>query len=119
MELTVLVVPDCPNAPLLEERLAQVLAGWPGVPVTRRVITGAAGAARWGMAGSPTLLVNGKDPFAGPGTRPAMACRMYHGENGRLEGAPAVGAIRRALEQATATEDLVGLPDWHESQHGE
>jgi len=95
----VLSVPGCPNVPLLEQRLEQALAGRPAVTV-RRVIADADEAARCGMCGSPTLLVNGHDPFAVPGTGPALACRMYKGEGGRLEGAPTVGALRRALEQA-------------------
>jgi hypothetical protein len=103
MELTVLAVPDCPNAPELERRLALVLADRPAVTVTRRVITEPAEAARWRMHGSPTLLVNGRDPFAVPGTVPAVACRMYRGEDGRLEGAPTVAALRAALAQASAT----------------
>lgn len=102
MELTVLAVPDCPNAPVLEQRLAEVLAGRPGVRVRRRVVADAAEAARWGMCGSPTLLVDGADPFAAPGGGPAVACRLYRGEDGRLDGAPTVEALRRTLEQAGA-----------------
>src|SRR5215813_13104282 len=102
MELMVLAVPSCPNAPVLERRLAMVLAGRPAVTVTRQVITEAADAARWGMHGSPTLLVNGRDPFAGPGVAPAVACRLYRGEDGRLDGAPTVAALRCVLEQAGA-----------------
>jgi hypothetical protein len=95
----VLSVPGCPNLPLLEQRLAEALAGRPAVTV-RRVIASAGEAAQCGMCGSPTLLVNGHDPFAVPGTGPALACRMYPGEGGRLEGAPTVEALRRALERA-------------------
>ena len=100
MELTVLAVPGCPNAPVLERRLAAALAGRPPVTVTRHVIASAAEAAEWGMHGSPTLLVNGHDPFAVPGKGPALACRLYQGDGGRLEGAPTVEALRRALERA-------------------
>ncbi|HKA97945.1 MAG TPA: thioredoxin family protein [Streptosporangiaceae bacterium] len=102
MDLTVLAVPGCPNAPLLERRLAEALAGRPEVTVQRRLITGAAEAARWGMHGSPTLLANGHDPFAAPGGAPALACRLYRGEDGRLEGAPTVEALRRVLSEAGA-----------------
>jgi hypothetical protein len=49
MELTVLAVPGCPNAPMLERRLAMVLAGRPAVTITRQVITDAAMATEWGM----------------------------------------------------------------------
>jgi hypothetical protein len=83
MELMVLAVPGCPNAPELERRLAVVLAGRPTVMVTRQVISDAAEAARWGMHGSPTLLVDGQDPFAEP-------------------GAPTVAALGRVLGQAGA-----------------
>jgi hypothetical protein len=99
MELTVLAVPDCPNAPLLEARLSQVLEGLPGVTVRRVELADLDAAARWRMHGSPTLLVNGRDPFAEPGTGPALACRLYRSE-GRLEGAPTVTALRQALELA-------------------
>jgi hypothetical protein len=102
MELTVLAVPGCPNALVLERRLAVVLAGRPAVTVTRQVITDEAGAARWGMHGSPTLLVDGQDPFAEPGTAPALACRLYRDENGHLESAPTVAALSRVLERAGA-----------------
>jgi len=95
----VLSVPGCPNIPLLEQRLAEALAGRPAVTV-RRVIASADEAARCGMCGSPTLLVNGHDPFAVPGKGPALACRLYQGDGGRLEGAPTVEALRRALERA-------------------
>jgi hypothetical protein len=95
----VLSAPGCPNVPLLEQRLAAALAGRPAVRV-RRVIASADEADRCGMRGSPTLLVNGHDPFAVPGMVPALACRIYRGEGGRLEGAPTVEALRRALERA-------------------
>ena len=52
------------------------------------------------MRGSPTLLIDGRDPFAVPGAGPALACRLYETEDGRLYGAPTVAALRRALDQA-------------------
>jgi hypothetical protein len=94
----VLSVPGCPSVPLLEQRLAEALAGRSAVMV-QRVIASADEAALCGMCGSPTLLVNGRDPFAVPGTVPALACRRYQGKGGRLEGVPTVDALRRALEQ--------------------
>jgi hypothetical protein len=100
MDLTVLAVPDCPNAQVLEGRLAAVLAGRPEVTITRRVITNLAEAARWQMHGSPTLLVNGKDPFAEPGAAAAVACRLYRGDGGRIDGAPTEAALRQVIDQA-------------------
>lgn len=102
MQLTVLAVPGCPNARMLEQRLAGLLAGRPEVTVTRRVISDAAEAARWGMRGSPTLLVDGQDPFAEPGSAAVLACRLYPAGEGRLDGAPTVSALRDVLERAGA-----------------
>jgi hypothetical protein len=66
------------------------------------------------MRGSPTLLINGYDPFAVSETVPALACRIYRGEGGRLEGAPAVEALRQALERAgmpaSRLADVTGRP---------
>jgi len=99
VDLTVLAVPDCPNAQVLERRLAAALAGGPAVTISRRVITDLAEASRWQMHGSPTLLVNGEDPFAEPGAAPALACRLYRGEDGRIDGAPTEAALRQVLDQ--------------------
>jgi hypothetical protein len=101
VDVTVLAVPDCPGAVLLEERLAAVASGMPGVRVTRRVITGEAAAVAAGMHGSPTLLVNGADPFARPGQQPALACRLYEQDDGSLAPAPTAGQLHRALSQAS------------------
>jgi hypothetical protein len=103
MQLTVLTVPGCPNAGVLEQRLSALLVRTPGVTVTRRVIADSEDAARWGMRGSPTLLIDGRDPFSGPTSGPVIACRLYPAEDGRLEGAPTISALREALEQAAAS----------------
>ena len=102
MELTLLTVPACPNAAQFEERLAAALAGHPDVVVQRREIADEQEAAETGMHGSPTLLVDGVDPFAAPGQPPSLSCRLYRDATGRADGAPPVDALRRVLEQAKA-----------------
>lgn len=97
MELVVLVVPDCPHAGLLDGRLATVLAGRPDVTVTRQVIFTVADAERWGMRGSPTLLIDGVDPFAAPGQPASLACRIYRDADGKTDGAPSVQDLHDAL----------------------
>ncbi|HMH90521.1 MAG TPA: hypothetical protein VK586_05490, partial [Streptosporangiaceae bacterium] len=64
MELTLLTVAGCPHAAVFEERLAVALAGHPGAVLRRRVIATEREAADAGMHGSPTLLIDGTDPFA-------------------------------------------------------
>ncbi|HEX4811537.1 MAG TPA: alkylmercury lyase family protein [Nonomuraea sp.] len=103
MELVVVTVPDCPNAPMLEARLAQALAETGAAAeatITRRTATDAGQAARWQMRGSPTLLIDGRDPFADPAMSTGLACRMYRDEQGRIEGAPSVAALVAALRRA-------------------
>ena len=100
MELTVLTVAGCPHAALLADRLAAALAGRPAPPVTWRVIGDPGEASRAGLHGSPTVLVDGSDPFAAPGQAASMSCRLYDNGSGRLEGAPSVGQLRRALGRA-------------------
>jgi hypothetical protein len=102
MQLTVLAVPDCPNAAVLNQRLAAVLGGRADVSVAHQVISDENEAARWGMRGSPTLLIDGSDPFAGPGDPPGMSCRLYRDEDGQLSGAPSAGQLRQAVGQALA-----------------
>jgi len=97
MELTILEVAGCPHAALLEERLAAALAGGPPAVITRRVVTDPDEAARAGLHGSPTVLVDGSDPFAAPGQPASMSCRLYDNGAGRLEGAPSVGRLREAI----------------------
>jgi hypothetical protein len=49
------------------------------------------------MHGSPTLLVDGSDPFAAPGEPPSLSCRLYRDASGRIGPVPSVEELRRAL----------------------
>ena len=50
-------------------------------------VCGPAQAAQWGLHGSPSVLVDGQDPFAEPGAAVGLACRLYRTPEG-LRGAP-------------------------------
>jgi Phage integrase, N-terminal SAM-like domain len=69
--------------------------------VHRREIADEREAAEAGMHGSPTLLVNGTDPFTAPGQPPSLSCRLYRDVEGRPGPAPSVEALRRALAAAS------------------
>jgi hypothetical protein len=97
MELTLLTVPACPNAAQFEERLAAALAGHPDVVVQRREIADEQEAAETGMHGSPTLLIDGVDPFAAPGQPPSLSCRLYRDGTGHTARTPSVEALRQVL----------------------
>lgn len=100
MKLTVLMVDGCPGAPLLKQRLAVALAGRTDVEITWNVIADASEAARAGLHGSPTMLVDGVDPFAAPGQPPSLSCRLYDNAPGLLERAPSVTRLRQVLGRA-------------------
>ncbi|WP_202919814.1 hypothetical protein [Streptomyces adustus] len=99
MRITVLTVPDCPNAPVIGERLARVLEGR-GAEVALVEVRDPGQAERLGMTGSPTVLIDGVDPFAVPGAPASLSCRLYRGPEGRAEGAPSVADLQRALDAA-------------------
>jgi hypothetical protein len=112
MRLTILAVPGCPNAPVLDDRLATVLSGWAELSLSHQVIFDEREAARRGMRGSPTLLIDGTDPFAEPGQAPGLSCRRYRDEDGQLSGAPSVSQLRHVLEQALAASVSPNDPAW-------
>jgi hypothetical protein len=67
--------------------------------VCRRVVDDEAEAAA-GMRGSPTLLIDGVDPFPAPGGLPGLSGRLYRDAAGRVGGLPSVQAIREVLAEA-------------------
>jgi len=97
MRLEVLHVADCPNLEILLDRLREVT----DLPVVTYQIDNDDEAAARGMAGSPTLLIDGIDPLATPDQiEAAVSCRLYRDESGRMSGAPTVGQLREALTAA-------------------
>lgn len=101
MEVELLVVPGCPNQAAAAELVRDMLdeLGRAATPVAVRVIDSQTEAARQGFTRSPTLRVDGVDPFAEPGRAPALACRVYATPAG-LRGLPGADAVRAALRAA-------------------
>lgn len=95
--MTVLTISGCANVGLLEEWGAQLIGDRADVTMTRLVLGDEQDAVRVGMHGSPTLLVDGIDPFAEPDMPASMSCRRYPGGDGPGGGVPSVQALREAL----------------------
>ncbi|MCZ4507434.1 organomercurial lyase [Streptomyces sp. ActVer] len=112
MRITILAVPDCPNVPVVRERITAALAGR-SAQVELVEVREEAEAARWGMTGSPTVLLDGVDPFAMAGAPASVSCRLYRDADGRADGAPSIQALCQALgvqaaeEQECCTADLL------------
>lgn len=102
MDVELLVVPDCPNESPTEQRLRTALRdmGLGDVSVKRAVASLQNQAEHCPLIGSPTILIDGIDPFptAGP---PSIACRIYLHPHGAC-GLPELRGLRQALKQAAA-----------------
>jgi hypothetical protein len=64
--------------------------------ITEEPVETIEGAERLRFVGSPTILLDGKDPFAPTQPRPALACRVYATPGG-LAGSPSVDQLVAAL----------------------
>jgi hypothetical protein len=105
MKLEVLHVTDCPNVRPMLDRLDEAT----DLPVATREVTTDTEAARLGMHGSPTLLINGIDPFASSDQGASgLSCRLYHDQERRIVRAPSVDQLRDAI--AAAEEPTPGPP---------
>jgi hypothetical protein len=104
MRVEVLYVAHCPHLDLMLERLAQVT----GLPVVTRVIGSDEDAVRSGMAGSPTLLVDGVDPFETSG-QPGLSCRLYRDQDGRTIPVPSVEQLREAINYFKSRAEASGV----------
>lgn len=76
-------------------RLIESITGRP--PVLRRVDT-AAEAEAMGFSGSPTVIVEGVDPWADQTSAVGLACRIYRAPDGRMVGGPTEEMLTRALD---------------------
>ncbi|WP_316528858.1 alkylmercury lyase family protein [Kitasatospora brasiliensis] len=107
MRITVLTVADCPNA---RPALDLVTAALDGREAEVELVEVAddAEAVRLGMYGSPTILIDGTDPFAPPGAVPSLSCRLYRGAEGTVSGVPDEAALRQALAGNAAPPHGIG-----------
>ena len=97
MQIDVLHVADCPNVALTRARLKTALAQAAVTASVREIqIDTADDAATTGMRGSPTILIDGADPFADEASAPSLSCRLFRNADG-IEGAPSVDALIEAL----------------------
>jgi hypothetical protein len=98
VQVELLFFDGCPNWQLADQRLrdALALAGRHDVHVERRKVTTPEQAAAAGFGGSPTVLVDGQDPFADPDTPAGLSCRVYRTEAGPT-GAPTVDQLVAVL----------------------
>ena len=102
MDIELLTVPDCRNAEAAVQLIATAVADTRvKATVTHTVIASEDEARQRGFTGSPTILLNGSDPFAGQRETVALSCRLYWTPDGP-RGVPGLRDLRRALKRVAA-----------------
>lgn len=104
MKIDVLVVPDCPNHIQTLSRVHAALAAVSieGAAVRTIVVDDLAQAQTVGMHGSPTILIDGHDPFALPESAASISCRLYQSTNG-IDGCPTFDELVEAINAHSIT----------------
>lgn len=88
-------IDGCPHGRVAGEHLA-ALAEELGFALVHQRITTPHEARRLGFRGSPTILVDGRDPFARGDEPTGLACRVFATPDGAA-GSPTIEQLRSAL----------------------
>ena len=99
MKISLLYFDDCPNWQIADARLTEALSlvGNPDQIVERVLVTTDEEAQAAHFLGSPTILIDGVDPFAGSAASSfGLTCRVYRTEKG-LAGSPTVDELVAVL----------------------
>jgi hypothetical protein len=97
MDITLQYFDSCPNWKIADQRVRTVIADHGlDADVEYQLVESPEDAEKYRFHGSPTLLIDGVDPFATEDTKVGFACRVYHTEAGTAE-APSVQQIAQAL----------------------
>lgn len=98
MRVELLYFDGCPNSTVAEERLHEALRSVDrdDVQVTKVRVGSPEEAEDLGFLGSPTLRVDGVDPFASGDEQVCLACRVYTTPDG-LGGSPTTEQLVKML----------------------
>jgi hypothetical protein len=98
MDVELLYFEDCPNWQTTDQRLSE-LAAEGGFELRHRLVTTPEEARAAGFRGSPTILIDGRDPFASGGEPFSFSCRMYQTPEGPA-ASPTVEQLRALLTRS-------------------
>ena len=99
MEITQQYFDGCPNWEVLDHRIAEALHGRTDASIIRQRVGTTEEAVRLGFHGSPTILIDGIDPFAEPSAPVGLACRVFRTPNG-LAGSPTLEQLHAVFSEA-------------------
>ena len=101
LRVTLRYFDGCPHWRTLYDRLRQVLReeGLTDVEPVLDLVETPEDAERLRFVGSPTILIEGRDPFGGAEESFGLSCRVYRTPDG-LAGSPTLDQLRAALREA-------------------
>ena len=90
-----------PNWETAEDRIRETIAGgsYGAVEIELERVSSSEQAAELRFRGSPTILVDGVDPFHAEETGYGLTCRVYRTENG-IDGSPSMLQLAEAFAAA-------------------
>lgn len=96
VKVTLQYIEGCPNWPETRAHLETLASQHRDVEIDLQRIDTPEAAERVGFRGSPTILVDGDDPFADGESPVGLACRVYRTEAG-YAGSPTLEQLRHAI----------------------
>lgn len=96
MNVTLLYFDDCPNWQEADQHLRALAAEHPEMVVKRRLVETVEDAEATRFHGSPSIAVDGVDPFADDDAPVGLSCRMYQTADGAA-GSPTLDQLREVI----------------------
>ena len=98
MKITIQYFDGCPHWKLADERVRHVLRDFSSDDVTLeyQLIDSPETADQLGFHGSPTILIDGMDPFITGLEQVGMSCRVFRTEDG-IQGAPTEAELHKVF----------------------
>jgi hypothetical protein len=97
VKLTLLYFDGCPHWADADSLLAEIARERGNAVVERRIVDTPERAVEEQFRGSPTILVDGVDPFADPDAAVGLSCRMFQTPAGPA-GVPTKAQLLEAIE---------------------
>lgn len=96
MRITLQYIDECPNWQTTAAHLATLVNQGLNATIGYELIDSHEAAVGRGFRGSPSVLIDGADPFADEKAPVGLACRIYRTDNG-YAGSPSLSQLRHAV----------------------
>src|SRR5260370_39385952 len=110
MKITIQCFAGCPHWKVAGERVRHVVREFSRDDVTLeyQLIDSPEAPDQLGFHGSPTILIDGRDPFLTGIEQVGMSCRVFRTEDG-IQGAPTEAELSKLLEEYGQAEPEASL----------